>query len=194
MSSNQDTRPLEPGLGKYLIDLARASIRHGLETGRPLPIDLSGLPPPLAAQRATFVTLKKGGELRGCIGCLEAVKPLAVDVADNAFSAAFRDPRFPPVTADEIDGLDIHISLLTPPEPMSFVSEADLIAQLRPGIDGLILQEGLRRGTFLPTVWEILPTPKAFLRQLKLKSGLPEDYWSDTLRIFRYRAESIDQS
>jgi len=194
MSSNQDTCPLEPAYRQHLLDLALASIRHGLETGRPLPVDLSNLPPPLRERRATFVTLKKGGELRGCIGCLEAVKPLAADVADNAFSAAFRDPRFPPVTADEIDGLDIHISLLTPPEPMNFVSERDLIGQLRAGIDGLILQDGLLRGTFLPSVWEALPRPGEFFRQLKLKAGLPEDYWSDTLRISRYRVESIDQA
>jgi hypothetical protein len=194
MSSNEDSRPLEPAHRQYLLDLARASIRHGIATGRPLSVDLSSLPPSLSERRATFVTLKKGGELRGCIGCLEAVKPLAIDVAENAFSAAFRDPRFPPVTADEIGGLEIHISLLTPPEPMNFVSERDLIGQLRPGIDGLILQEGPLRGTFLPSVWEALPRPGEFFRQLKLKAGLPEDYWSDTLRISRYRAESIHQA
>ncbi|MGI2324554.1 MULTISPECIES: AmmeMemoRadiSam system protein A [Methylococcus] len=194
MSSNQGPCPLEPGHRRYLLDLARASIRHGLTTGSPLPVDLADLPSRLKERRATFVTLKKGGALRGCIGCLEALKPLAVDVADNAFSAAFRDPRFPPVTADEIDGLDIHVSLLTPPEPMSFVSERDLIGRLRAGIDGLILQEGPLRGTFLPSVWEALPRPEDFLRQLKLKAGLPEDYWSDTLRISRYQVESIDQA
>ncbi|MEW6039735.1 MAG: AmmeMemoRadiSam system protein A [Pseudomonadota bacterium] len=193
MSSNQDPCPLEPGHRRYLLDLARASIRHGLTTGRPLPVALASLPPPLTERRATFVTLKQGGELRGCIGCLDAVKPLAIDVADNAFSAAFRDPRFPPVTAEEIDALDLHISLLTPPEPMRFVSESDLIGRLRPGIDGLILQEGPLRGTFLPSVWEVLPRPGEFFRQLKLKAGLPEDYWSDTLKIFRYGTEAIEQ-
>ncbi|WP_367025574.1 AmmeMemoRadiSam system protein A [Methylococcus sp. ANG] len=192
MSSNQDTCPLEPAHRRYLLDLALASIRHGLTIGKPLPVDPANLPPPLSEPRATFVTLKKGGELRGCIGCLEAVKPLAIDVADNAFSAAFRDPRFPPVTAEEMDSLDIHIALLTPPEPMSFVSERDLIGQLRPGIDGLILQEGPLRGTFLPSVWEALPRPGEFFRQLKLKAGLPEDYWSDTLKIFRYGTETIE--
>lgn len=192
MSSNQGTCPLEPGHRRYLLDLARASIRHGLTTGCPLPVDLADLPPQLKERRATFVTLKKGDALRGCIGCLEAIKPLAVDVADNAFSAAFRDPRFPPVTAEEVDALDLHISLLTPPQPMSFSSERDLIRQLKPGVDGLILQEGPLRGTFLPSVWEALPRPAAFLRQLKLKTGLPEDYWSDTLKVFRYGAETIE--
>lgn len=191
MSSNQDTHPLEPELRKYLLDLARNSIRHGLETGKPIPVDLNALPPKLTAERATFVTLREKGELRGCIGCLEPIGPLVADVAANAYSAAFRDPRFPPVTADEVDTLEIHIALLTPPEPMAFHSETDVIGQLEPGIDGLILEEGRLRGTFLPSVWEILPKPREFLRQLKLKAGLPEDYWSDTLKVFRYRAEGI---
>ncbi|MDD2768884.1 MAG: AmmeMemoRadiSam system protein A [Methylococcus sp.] len=192
MSSNPATPPLEPEHRRYLLDLARNSIRHGLATGRPIQVELAGLPPALVAKRATFVTLKENGELRGCIGCLEAVRPLAADVADNAYSAAFRDPRFPPVGANEADALDIHISVLSPPEPMSFRTEADLIGQLKPGVDGLILREGALRGTFLPSVWEVLPNPWAFLRQLKLKTGLPVDYWSDTLEVFRYRSEQVD--
>lgn len=192
MSSNLDHPALEPEHRRYLLDLARSSIRHGLATGRPISVELAGLPPALAVRRATFVTLKENGELRGCIGCLEAVRPLAADVAGNAYAAAFRDPRFPPVGADDVDALDIHVSILSPPEPMSFRSEADLIGQLKPGVDGLILREGALRGTFLPSVWEILPSPQVFLRQLKLKTGLPEDYWSDTLEVFRYRAEQVD--
>lgn len=175
----------------YLLDLAKASIRHGLQTGQPLPVDVAALPPELQAVRATFVTLYKHGELRGCIGMLKAVRPLAEDIAENAFAAAFRDYRFSPLTEDELARLDIHLSLLTPPEAMVFVSEEDLLAQLRPGEDGLIIEEGARRGTFLPAVWESLPNPRQFLRHLKQKAGLPADYWSDTLRVSRYRAEVI---
>ncbi len=147
--------------------------------------------PELAKERATFVTLEIGGQLRGCIGMLEACRPLAEDVAENAFSAAFHDPRFPPVSPAELDALEISISVLSPPEEMVFSSEEDLLEQIRPGIDGLILQDGLHTGTFLPSVWEQLPEPEVFFRQLKLKAGLAPRYWSSTLRVFRYTAEYI---
>jgi len=174
-----------------LLDLAKNSIQHGLQTGRPIKINLDDYPAELTEPRATFVTLQKNHQLRGCIGMLEAVRPLAEDIAENAFSAAFKDSRFPPLTADELDDLDIHLSILTPAEPVSFSSEQDLLAQLRPGIDGLILEEGHRRGTFLPSVWESLPEPEQFLQHLKQKAGLPSDYWSQNIRIYRYRAEII---
>lgn len=177
---------------RRLLQLARDSIRHGLEAGRPLHVSLVGLPEALQAVRATFVTLLKQGELRGCIGSLEAVRPLAEDIAHNAYAAAFHDPRFPPLDSSELDKLAIHLSLLTPPEPMRFTSEQDLIAQLQPGVDGLILAEGGRRGTFLPSVWEQLPDPAEFLRHLKRKAGLPAGYWSDTLTVQRYRAEVVE--
>ncbi len=175
-----------------LLQLARDSIEHGLQTGRPLPVRLRDFPPELTEPRATFVTLEKNNRLRGCIGMLEAVRPLAQDIAENAFSAAFRDPRFPPLEATELPELSIHLSILSPAEEMTFSSQEDLLAQLRPGIDGLIMQEGHRRGTFLPTVWESLPTPEQFLSHLKQKAGLPPDYWSDTLKVFRYTTELIE--
>ena len=174
-----------------LLDLAKSSIQHGLQTGRPLKINLTDFPAELTERRATFVTLHKHHQLRGCIGMLEAVRPLAEDIAENAFLAAFRDPRFPPLAADEFGELDIHLSILTPAEPVSFTSEQDLINQLQPGIDGLILEEGRRRGTFLPSVWEQLPEPQQFLRHLKQKAGLSPDYWSENIRISRYRTEMI---
>ncbi|MFU8789263.1 MAG: AmmeMemoRadiSam system protein A [Methylobacter sp.] len=174
-----------------LLELAKNSIQHGLQTGRPLKIDLADYPAELVQPHATFVTLQINHQLRGCIGMLEAVRPLAEDIAENAFAAAFNDPRFPPLNSDEFADLAIHLSLLTPAEPMTFSSEQDLTAQLQPGIDGLILEEGRRRGTFLPSVWESLPEPRQFLRHLKQKAGLPPDYWSDTLRVYRYRAELI---
>jgi len=174
-----------------LLDLAKSSIQHGLQTGRPLKINLTDFPAELTERRATFVTLHKHHQLRGCIGMLEAVRPLVEDIAENAFLAAFRDPRFPPLAADEFGELDIHLSILTPAEPVSFTSEQELITQLQPGIDGLILEEGRRRGTFLPSVWEQLPEPQQFLRHLKQKAGLSPDYWSENIRISRYRTEMI---
>jgi AmmeMemoRadiSam system protein A len=174
-----------------LLDLAKASIQHGLQTGRALKINLDDYPEELRALCATFVTLEIHHQLRGCIGMLEAVRPLAEDIAENAYAAAFKDPRFPPLTAREFEILEIHLSILTPAVPLSFSSEQDLLTQLQPGIDGLILQEGYRRGTFLPSVWESLPKPETFLRHLKQKAGLPPDYWSDNIQIFRYHAEII---
>lgn len=176
---------------QILLDLAKRSILHGLKTGRPLKIDPAEFSPELLEPRATFVTLHKNGELRGCIGMLKAERPLAEDIAENAFAAAFRDYRFPPLTADEFEHLEIHLSLLTPPEPITFSSEEDLLVQLRPGVDGVIIEDGRRRGTFLPSVWELLPDAKDFLRHLKQKAGLPTDYWSETLRVYRYETEAI---
>ncbi|MGR8998228.1 MAG: AmmeMemoRadiSam system protein A [Gammaproteobacteria bacterium] len=176
---------------RRLLDLAKSSIQHGLQTGRPLKVNLAEYPAELTIPRATFVTLRKQGQLRGCIGMLEAVRPLAEDIAENAYSAAFKDSRFPPLEADELSELEIHLSILTPAEPVSFTSELDLLTQLQPGIDGLILQEGRRRGTFLPSVWEQLPDPEQFLRHLKQKAGLAPDYWSENIKIYRYRTEMI---
>jgi AmmeMemoRadiSam system protein A len=174
-----------------LLGLAKSSIQHGLQTGKPLKINLADYPPELIGQRATFVTLHSHHQLRGCIGVLKAVRPLAEDVVENAFSAAFKDSRFPPLSADEAKDLEIHLSILTPTEPLPFTSEQDLIAQLQPGIDGVILEEGCRRGTFLPSVWKTLPKPEQFLRHLKQKAGLPADYWSNKIHIYRYRTEMI---
>jgi AmmeMemoRadiSam system protein A len=112
-------------------------------------------------------------------------------VAQNAYAAAFSDPRFPPLREGEFEELDIHISILSPAEAMHFTSEADLLQQLRPGEDGLVMEEGFRRGTFLPSVWEQLPTPELFLRHLKQKAGLPADYWSSTLEVSRYTTHSF---
>lgn len=185
MSLNKEHR-------QRLLDLAKSSIQHGLQTGQPVKVNLADFPAELTANFATFVTLQKYHQLRGCIGMLEAIRPLAEDVAENAFLAAFKDPRFPSLTDSEFGDLEIHISILTPAEPVSFASEQDLISQLQPGIDGLILEEGHRRGTFLPSVWEQLPEPELFLRHLKQKAGLAPGYWSENIRIYRYRAEIID--
>lgn len=189
MSSTETA--LTPEQRATLLRLARESIAHGLRHDRPLPVDIDGYEESLRVPRATFVTLEEDGELRGCIGTLEAHQALAKDVADNAFNAAFRDPRFPPLRPEEFDRLDIHISVLSPPAPMHFRDEADLLAQLRPGIDGLILAAPGHRGTFLPSVWESLPEPQDFLRHLKRKAGLAMDYWSPEMRVERYTTEAF---
>ena len=113
------------------------------------------------------------------------------DVSRNAYSAGFNDPRFSPLTDEEIPGLDISISVLSEPVELQFATESDLLAQMRPGVDGLILQDGAKRGTFLPAVWTTLPEPAAFLSHLKQKAGLPEGYWSAAIRAWRYTAESF---
>lgn len=182
---------LARALQLLLLDVAKNSIAHGLQSGKPMPVALADYPQELSVERATFVTLQKHRQLRGCIGMLAAVRPLVVDIAENAFAAAFRDPRFPPLAADELPELEIHLSLLSEAEAMVFKSEQDLLAQLRPDIDGLILEESGRRGTFLPSVWGQLPEPKQFLRHLKQKAGLAPDYWSDTIKAYRYQTQLI---
>lgn len=174
-----------------LLQIARDSIRHGCKAGKPLPVDVSALDDELREKRATFVTLEISGRLRGCIGVLSAIRPLAEDVADNAYAAAFRDPRFAPVTLSEIENLEIHISILSPSEPLVFSSEEDLLRQIRPGMDGLIFSDGARKGTFLPAVWDDLPNPRDFLRELKMKAGLPPDHWSNSVKVERYTCEGI---
>lgn len=174
-----------------LLDLAAGSIRSGLDRRLPLAVDPAAYPEPLRGIRATFVTLEIADGLRGCIGVLEAFRPLVIDVARNAYAAAFEDPRFPPLHPSEFERLAVKISILTPPEPIGFTSEAELLQRLRPGIDGLILRENRHRGTFLPSVWEQLPDPREFLEHLKRKAGLPFGHWSAEIRIERYTTESF---
>jgi hypothetical protein len=185
--SEQDRRTLH--------GVARASIQYSLEHGHNARyetiLSLRDYPPTLQEQRATFVTLHLNDALRGCIGTLEARQPLAIDVAHNARAAAFEDPRFSPLTQKEFDRLSIHISVLSVPEPMSFDSENDLLDKIRPGVDGLILTANYHKGTFLPSVWESLPTAEQFWSHLKLKAGLPASYWSDDIKVERYTTESF---
>ncbi|HSG23563.1 MAG TPA: AmmeMemoRadiSam system protein A [Azonexus sp.] len=169
-------------LGTTLLQLARNAIasRFGLPVNPA--VDL----PELQKMGATFVTLTQNGELRGCIGSLEARRSLLADVQENARNAAFRDPRFDPLSKEELPITRIEVSLLTPAEPMSFSSEADALAQLRPEIDGIIFTAGHHRSTFLPQVWEQLPEPAEFMAHLKQKAGLPVDYWGPDVRLERY--------
>jgi uncharacterized protein len=174
-----------------LLKIAYESIHEGLIKKQPVRIRLFDFSENLRQERASFVTLEKNGALRGCIGSLQADRPLVQDVASNAFSAAFRDPRFHALTIEECKEIGIHISVLSSPEAMQFDSEADLLRRIRPGIDGLILADGNHRGTFLPSVWEQLPTANLFFMHLKNKAGLPGNYWSNTLQVERYTTEVI---
>jgi hypothetical protein len=191
MPSTDPDRPLAPAQRAELMNVARRSIETGLQTGHPLAVIPSEYHRDLKAVRASFVTLQMAGQLRGCIGHLDAVQPVVVDVAENAFAAAFRDPRFPPLTADEWPEVSVHLSLLTTPRPIQFEDEDDLLRQLRPGEDGLVLQDGPNRGTFLPSVWDSLPDPAAFLTHLKQKAGLAANHWSPHIEVLRYRTESF---
>lgn len=169
-------------LGSSLLTLARNAIgtRFGV---REQPVAAH---PSLREPGASFVTLTQDGLLRGCIGSLEAHRLLAADVAENALAAAFRDPRFPPLSQDELSQTRVEVSLLEPSVPLSFSDEDDALARLKPGVDGLILKHGSRRATFLPQVWESLPEPRRFLQQLKLKAGLPADFWDGQITLARY--------
>ena len=188
-SANKDL--LLPGHDRLLLELARQSIEHGLNTGNALPIIAREYPNRLQQTCAAFVSLHRQGDLRGCIGNLDAHQPLVTEVAENAFNAAFRDPRFPPVERAELTSLEVEIAVLTPREPINLTTEAELIEKLQPHRDGLVLEEGHHRSTFLPVVWAQLSDPEQFLRQLKLKAGLPADYWSPTLRVYRYETISL---
>ena len=177
---------------QILLKIANEAIKFGLEKHRALPIKLEDYPENLRTNGASFVTLEINKQLRGCIGTLEAYQPLIQDIAQNAYAAAFRDPRFLPLTAEEYLNLSKHISILSKPVKMSFTSEEDLLKQIRPGVDGLILADRGYRGTFLPSVWESLPQPELFLQHLKLKAGLPDNYWSETLTVEKYTVEMVE--
>jgi AmmeMemoRadiSam system protein B/AmmeMemoRadiSam system protein A len=176
---------------RTLAKIALESIRAGLETGRPLAFDLDKLPWSLRTHRASFVTLTIGGKLRGCIGTLAAERPLAQDVAQSAFAAAFQDPRFPKLTSAEFGAVDIEVSVLSIPSPVPASSEAELLKHLLPGRDGVILEAGAKRSTFLPDVWKSIPDPHAFLAALRAKAGMDATSWPKAMRAWRYRTEAF---
>ena len=182
-ANSADTR------GSTLLAHARSAIAHRLGV-LSVPMPQASF---LADPGATFVTLKVEGELRGCVGSLDRRRPLGEDVRANAQAAAFDDPRFPPLERAEYDTLEVEVSVLSVPAPIVVASERELHAQLRPGIDGVTLQWGGRRATFLPQVWESLPDPREFLGHLKRKAGLPLDFWSDELAISRYTVEKFTE-
>lgn len=175
-----------------LVEIARLSVKFGIEHGEAPTVKAgSNVSPALTAQRASFVTLNLDGRLRGCIGSVIAHRQLLADVAENAYKAAFSDPRFPPLKLEELDRIDVSVSILSTPRPMAFGDEADLVRQIRPDQDGLILEDAGRRGLFLPSVWSGIPRAEDFIGHLKQKAGLPSDHWSDTIKVNRYSTESF---
>lgn len=168
--------------GKVLIEIARGAIGEALgevcvSTSQEQWLDEKG---------ATFVTLTQNGELRGCIGSLQAHRPLAQDVRHNALAAAFRDPRFEPLGRHELAMTECEVSLLSAAETMEFLDEHDALSQLRPGVDGVIFEYRRYRSTFLPQVWEQLPETRHFMAHLKRKAGLPDNFWAQEIRLSRY--------
>jgi AmmeMemoRadiSam system protein A len=173
---------MTPGHGEILLRLARAAIGAALERPR-LGVDDA---PWLREPGASFVTLMRHGELRGCIGSLEPYRPLREDVEDNACMAAFRDPRFPALTSRDYASIEVEVAVLSALTPVDLNDEDDALAQLRPGIDGIVFQYRHHRSTFLPQVWEHLPEPREFLAHLKKKAGLPADFWDPLVSLSRY--------
>jgi len=178
--------------GKTLLNLARRTIASRLGCGEPP--ESGDDHRDLQQHGAVFVTLKKRGRLRGCIGNLEPVGPLWQGVRDNALNAAFNDYRFPPLTAEEIDELHIDISILSPPVRLEYSDADDLLAKLQPGLDGVILLSGTARATFLPHVWQQLPNPEDFLDHLCRKAGLSDSVWRHSHPEIRiYRVQSFEE-
>jgi AmmeMemoRadiSam system protein A len=168
--------------GEVLLPIARAAIARELN----VPHTADETAPWLAEHGACFVTLTQNGALRGCIGSLQAHRPLLADVKSNAVFAAMRDPRFTPLKTEEFHFTEIEISLLSPSQEMQVSDEADALAQMRPGVDGIIFEYGRYRSTFLPQVWEDLARPRDFLAMLRRKAGLPDDFWAEDVKLSRY--------
>ena len=182
--------------GNGLINLARKAIADRLQLPDNAPgrgdeaSEESSFNPVLLEKRGTFVTLKIKNQLRGCMGCLTPTETILEGVQRNAINAAFNDPRFPALTAEELQQADIEVSLLTEPQALEYTDGDDLIAKLRPNIDGVILQQGFSRATFLPQVWEQLPRVEDFLAHLCRKAGLPDDAWqSGEIQVSRYQVQ-----
>jgi len=177
---------------EFLLRLARQALELGVHSQPLPPLDLESIPPRLREPGASFVTLTRKGELRGCVGTLEPYMPLAEDVREHAVAAALQDFRFPPVTPRELPEIEIEISRLTPPEPLDYTRPEELPSRIRPGIDGVVLRDGLRRATFLPQVWEKLPRPEDFLGHLCLKMGVDAAYWRyKKLQVSTYQVEEF---
>ncbi len=179
-----------------LPELARKAIRHYLHNSEYLEVDPSDVPKEYTEDGACFVTLTKNGELRGCIGSLEAHRPLVFDLIDNAVNSAFNDPRFYPVVEEELDQIDIEVSVLTKPIRININSKDELLGKLVQNQTGLIIKKGWNRATFLPSVWEQLPDKKDFLDHLCMKAGLSADAWRDPggMEFYFYKTKSFHES
>ena len=181
------TLELPTDAGLILLPLARSAIAHRLGLDHPAVVERAAW---LEEPGASFVTLTSGrlpgGPLRGCIGTLQAHRPLRDDVEANAVAAATRDPRFPPLSRAELEDAIVEVSVLSAPTALPVADEAELLARLRPGVDGVILSDAGHRATFLPQVWEQLPDPADFLARLRRKAGLPADYWGRDVVVETY--------
>ncbi len=185
---------LTPEEKHELLKLARQALEMGVHGQSISPVDLGSLPPALREEGASFVTLTIDGQLRGCIGTLQARLPLAEDVREHAVAAALDDYRFPPVSPRELDEIEIEISRLTAPQPVEYASPEELLQTLRPGIDGVVLHDRFRRATFLPQVWQQLPEPERFLDHLCQKMGAPRDFWRcNPLTVEIYQVEEFHE-
>ncbi|NQS91660.1 MAG: AmmeMemoRadiSam system protein A [Chloroflexi bacterium] len=171
------TNHISPEMGQILIKTVRQTLEIRLKVEKIDLLDLEGIPSELNEQGASFITLTKQSQLRGCVGSIEATQPLIQDVQERAIGAGFEDPRFPPITEAELPEIRIEVSLLTKPEPLDYQSPDELVKKLRPGIDGVILKHQYRRATFLPQVWEQLPKTEIFLDRLCQKMGLDPAAW-----------------
>ncbi|PIS32050.1 AmmeMemoRadiSam system protein A [Candidatus Peregrinibacteria bacterium CG08_land_8_20_14_0_20_41_10] len=181
---------------EFLLKLAREALKEYLETGKIRQVQKSKVEySRLLEERGCFVTLNRwDGDLRGCIGHILPVQPLYQDVIENALAAGTRDPRFAPVSLDELAGLKIEISVLSIPQELKYKDMTDLLKKLKPGRDGVIVEKGWRQATFLPQVWEVLPDKEEFLRHLCLKAGLPGTTWQEGgLKVKIYRAEVFNE-
>jgi len=178
-----------------LLRLARQAMERGVKGGKIPPLDNASLSPLLREQGASFVTLTVRGELRGCIGALEPYQPLAEDVREHALAAALEDPRFPPVSERELNGISIEVSRLTRPIPLEYQDADDLLSKLRPHVDGVVLKDGFHRATFLPQVWEKIPDPVDFLNNLCYKMGVSQNLWRRKhLDVLTYQVEEFHES
>jgi AmmeMemoRadiSam system protein A len=177
-----------------LLKIARQTLEQGVR-GKELPrIEADGLSASLEEKGASFVTLTIRGQLRGCVGALEARQPLANDVRQHALAAALEDPRFPPVRPDELDAIEIEVSRLTAPQRLNYRDSDDLLAKLRPNVDGVILRDGVRRATFLPQVWQKLPDKETVLDNLCMKMGAPPNTWRRKhLEVLTYQVEEFHE-
>ena len=180
---------LWPGARQTLLEIARRSIESGLSGAGRCAVDPDEYAPELCEPRGAFVTVRVGGALRGCLGSVEARQTLVEEIAESAFGAAFRDPRFPPLRRDECARLELHVSVLGPPRPLHVATREQLIAALQPLVDGLVLRQGPLRATFLPAVWTSLPDPSAFVRELERKACFPPDVWLQPVECSRYTVE-----
>lgn len=186
---------LSPEEQTILLRLAREAVERGVKGEELPPLDLASLPAGLRERGSSFVTLTSHGQLRGCVGALHAYQSLAEDVREHALGAALKDPRFPPVRQDELSGIQIEVSRLTPPVPLVYSDPQDLLAKLRPHVDGVILREDpYRRATFLPQVWEKIPDPAEFLSHLCSKMGAEPDIWRyKPLEVLTYQVEEFHE-